>query len=217
MERVMVTGDDAIELACRDGPGAPGTGGGIGVNLRSFTQERRELPAALRDALVEMAGKLAAPLLPLPIARHAWEDDCVPLSRLMGNGDAGQTIDDPSSLAAQISRCRVVVSGSYHAAVFALSRGIPVVALSAEPYYDDKFAGLAHQFGGGCETVSVADDGDLPALRAAIQKAWESAPMLAEGLRAAAMRQIDASRLAYQRLKQLPATERAGVDQALLA
>jgi polysaccharide pyruvyl transferase WcaK-like protein len=54
----------------------------------------------------------------------------------------------------------VVVAGSYHAAVFALSQGIPVVALVKSPYYVNKMVGLGDQFGAGCEIVRL-DEGDV--------------------------------------------------------
>ena len=64
----------------------------------------------------------------------------------------------PWALARQVGRCRIVVSGAYHVAVFALAQGIPVVGLSSSRYYDDKFEGLAAMFGTGLELVRL--DGD---------------------------------------------------------
>jgi polysaccharide pyruvyl transferase WcaK-like protein len=64
-----------------------------------------------------------------------------------------------------VSRCRVVVTGSYHAGVFALAQGIPVVATAASRYYHDKFSGLADLFGGGGDIVDVGS----PNARAAIE------------------------------------------------
>jgi hypothetical protein len=37
----------------------------------------------------------------------------------------------------RVSTCRILDTGAYHLAVFALSQGIPVVALSSSGYYDD--------------------------------------------------------------------------------
>ena len=68
----------------------------------------------------------------------------------------------------QIQRCRLVVTGSYHAGVFALASGIPVVGLAKSSYYRDKFLGLADMFAVGCETVTL-DESDCPtSLRDAI-------------------------------------------------
>ena len=46
-----------------------------------------------------------------------------------------------------IARCRLVVTGSYHAALFALSMGVPAIGIATSRYYEDKFLGLADQFG----------------------------------------------------------------------
>ena len=48
----------------------------------------------------------------------------------------------------QISRCRLVIVGSYHAAVFALAQGVSAIGLAGNAYYLQKFEGLAaNQFG----------------------------------------------------------------------
>ena len=50
---------------------------------------------------------------------------------------------DSALVIERVGECRVVVTGSYHGAVFALAQGIPVVALVKSPYYVNKMAGLA--------------------------------------------------------------------------
>ena len=52
---------------------------------------------------------------------------------------------DPRAIIKRIGRCRVVVTGSYHVAVFALSQGIPAICLANSEYYEIKFRGLADQ------------------------------------------------------------------------
>ena len=49
-----------------------------------------------------------------------------------GSPSRASTIDD---VLTAIADCRVVVTGSYHAAVFALSMGVPAVGLAASRYY----------------------------------------------------------------------------------
>jgi polysaccharide pyruvyl transferase WcaK-like protein len=92
----------------------------------------------------------------------------------------------------------VVVTGSYHAAVFALAQGIPVVGIAASRYYVDKFSGLADLFRGGCDVVHIDAPGAGAALEAAIEKAWASAPDLREALRQSAEAQIHRAREAYR-------------------
>jgi colanic acid/amylovoran biosynthesis protein len=101
---------------------------------------------------------------------------------------------------ARIGGCRVVVTGSYHGAVFALSQGIPAVAIVKSRYYLAKMAGVAHEFGAGCHIVSL-DDGDMAAaLTGAISRAWEEADTVREPLLRAAADQIRRGRSAYARL-----------------
>ena len=49
------------------------------------------------------------------------------------------------------------MTGAYHAAVFALAQGIPVVCLSNSPYYLAKFQGLEDLFGVGCTIVTLSE------------------------------------------------------------
>jgi polysaccharide pyruvyl transferase WcaK-like protein len=99
----------------------------------------------------------------------------------------------PSAVIERVTACRVVLTGAYHLAVFALSQGIPVVALTSTAYYDDKFYGLAEMFGTGI-TVIHFDDPDLEAvLTGALTDAWDSAHEVREPLRARAAEQIAAS------------------------
>jgi colanic acid/amylovoran biosynthesis protein len=103
----------------------------------------------------------------------------------------------------QLQRCRIVVTGAYHAAVFALAQGIPAVCLARSPFFVDKFLGLADQFGAGCE-VLLLDDADLPKrLASAMERAWASAEQIRPVLLEAAARQIEISRAAYRKFHDL--------------
>jgi polysaccharide pyruvyl transferase WcaK-like protein len=95
--------------------------------------------------------------------------------------------------------CRIVVAGSYHAAVFALAQGVPVVGVSASPYYEAKFGGLAELFPNGCRVVSALHVDFGAQLAKAVDEAWEAAEALSPGLLAAARRQIAAGDEAYAR------------------
>jgi polysaccharide pyruvyl transferase WcaK-like protein len=101
------------------------------------------------------------------------------------------------------------VTGAYHLAVFALSQGIPVVALTSTAYYDDKFLGLGAMFGQGLTLVRL-DDPDLEqTLTVAIDQAWRTAPDVREPLRTRAHEQVEASRAGFDRV--------AGLTQARMA
>jgi polysaccharide pyruvyl transferase WcaK-like protein len=218
--RVVVTGDDALELACERETSAPQPGSepkAIGVNVRvaPYANIERETLAAVRQAIESTARAHAATLLPIPIARHGGGMDIDTLRTLLSGIGADETggasLDTPERVIERIAKCRVVVTGSYHGAVFALAQGIPVVALARSAYYMDKMVGLADQFGAGCEVVDVCipKGGDLAIaelagrVRCAIARAWESADDLRETLLEAARRQIQQGRQAYGRLQRI--------------
>jgi polysaccharide pyruvyl transferase WcaK-like protein len=214
-ERVCTTGDDAIELAVGQGGGdAPGWG--LGVNLRAsdYSGVNDDIIASVRLGVQRAGVRVHAQLLAVPISRATGEEDAATIRRLVGGYEAvldeGFSIDTPQAVVEQIKRCRVVVTGSYHAGVFALACGIPVVGLARSTYYLDKFFGLAEQFGCGCEVV-ILDDADVPdRIDAAIRRLWAEAEELRADLRTAAERQIAEGRAAYQHLRSLVGRRRVG-------
>ena len=92
----------------------------------------------------------------------------------------------------------MLVTGAYHAAVFALTQGIPVIALSTSRYYEDKFLGLADMFGTGLELVDTETEDLHERLKTAVREAWERAPEDRPALRAAAERQVAASQHGFE-------------------
>ena len=178
-ERVMTTGDDAIELAYAARESNIGQGLGINVRAAAYAGIGYPQARALRSVLQTAARARGAPLIAVPISRVPGEVD-VETIQLLTEGyegiiDGGVTIDSPSKVIAQIRRCRLVVAGSYHAAVFALAQGIPAVGLANSLYYRDKFLGLAAQFEAGCHVVFLHDAAFATRLQEAIELAWEAA------------------------------------------
>jgi polysaccharide pyruvyl transferase WcaK-like protein len=161
--------------------------------------------------------RLAAPLVPVPIAHHPDCHDGVAIREVLAEpGDAPPPLAEantPDRAIDAVSQCRVVVTGSYHAAVFALAQGIPAVGLAATPYYVHKFGGLAELFPGGCETVALDESGADVTLERAIVSAWTNAPGRRDPLLRAARAQIDAGRAAYLQLGQLVSRHLGTEDQ----
>ncbi len=199
--RMVTTGDDTLELANllretrrRDG---------IGVNLRVafYSDVDAELTERVGSVLRNLAKHYGAALIPVPIAFHECANDRETIRRLLkgfdGQSDGGADLDTPRKIMEQTARCRVVVTGAYHAAVFALAQGIPVVCLSNSPYYSAKFEGLAELFGAGCTTIMLNDPDLDKAFRAAIEQAWTSADEVQSSLLNSAGRQIETGRTAY--------------------
>jgi colanic acid/amylovoran biosynthesis protein len=112
-------------------------------------------------------------------------------------------IESPEDVIRIIGKCRVVVTGSYHAGVFALAQGIPVVGLVQSTYYEQKFAGLQQQFPGGCRVIDFRRPLATGQIQDAIFEAWESAATVRDSLFAAAAGQVELSRAAYENLRAL--------------
>jgi polysaccharide pyruvyl transferase WcaK-like protein len=206
-DRVLTTGDDAIEIAYQSR--SEQLGNGLGVNLRaaSYSSVDQCLIERTRPVLQNVARKHKVPMIPIPISWGMGEADAVTIQQLtIGYDnvfDTGQPVDTQTKVIEQIRRCRVVVTGSYHAAVFALAQGIPAVGLAKSDYYVDKFVGLAELFDAGCEVIFLTDTQFPTKLELAIDRMWQSVEQLRPQLLAAAARQIQLSRAAYQRVQEL--------------
>jgi colanic acid/amylovoran biosynthesis protein len=210
--RVMTTGDDAIELAYEARAEKLGTG--IGVNLRviDYSGVDSTIVEKIRPLLHDAARKHGASLIPVPIARLDRESDVRSIRQILAGyddgSDGGRNLSSPLKVIKQVGRCRVVVTGSYHAGVFALSQGIPVVGLVKSPYYADKFLGLADQFGTGCQIIFLDEEQFREKLAEAIDTAWGAAEHVRLLLLEAAKRQIEAGWDAYRRVHELVVPEK---------
>ena len=207
--KMAVTGDDAIELAYK--ARSEKFGNGIGINLRyaRYSGIDREVFEIVRLALHDVARRKSAPLVPIPISFTGNKDgdelsDSMSIQKLLrdydDDSDGGQSLETPLKVIQQVGSCRVVVTGSYHAGVFALSQGIPVVALAKSEYYMDKFLGLADQFEVGCEVVSLNTQKLREKLVNSISTAYESSEQLRPQLLAVARKQIELGQMAYKRV-----------------
>ncbi len=220
--RIAVTGDDAVELAY--GQRRATLGSGLGINLRvsgnAGTDEQfvPRVRAAIKDVVASLG---FPPLVPAPIARGQAHDADV-IGRLIaglaeGEVDTGVELDSPSLVISRIADCRVLVSGAYHAAVFALAQGIPVVCLEASEYYVDKFRGLLDLFPGGGEVVSLNAPDLTARLSAAVHRLWNDAENRRSGLLRAAAAQVAAGHAAYAQVAVLLPAESQMPRAALMA
>jgi colanic acid/amylovoran biosynthesis protein len=198
-ERLAVTGDDAIELAFRDRPGALGEAVGLNVRVAGYVGVAGDAATRIGAAVGRRARELGAEVVPIGISSHPHEDEA---TAAQGAGTPHAETASPASAIAATGRCRVAVVGSYHAAAFALSQGVPVVGLAGSPYYVDKLLGLRERFGAGCCVVRL--DGDTgnaepEEVVAALDRQWDAAAALRDELLASAERQIELSRAAHER------------------
>jgi colanic acid/amylovoran biosynthesis protein len=204
-DRIETTGDDAIELAYDRRTEAP-AGDAIGLNLRlaRYSEVGGDAARVVGDVVREAAARHATEPVPLPISSYPNERDRERIAEALALPD-GAKGEQPTleALLDDVRRCRVVVTGSYHAGVFALTQGIPVIGLVNSGYYVGKFEGLADQFGGHCEVVALDESHLRRTLERALDEAWTTAETASPALVAAAARQLERSRAAYRRFKEI--------------
>lgn len=199
--RFEVTGDDAIELACSVRTDTIGSDIGICLRTAGYSPVSHTAIEALARTLQASARDFQAGLVPVVISDYRSEDRRSTLPLLHGSRAARRPLGRfarPQDVARQVGTCRVLVTGAYHAAVFALTQGIPVIALSTSRYYEDKFLGLADMFGTGLELVYTETEDLEDRLSTAVREAWERAPEVRPALRAAAERQVAASQHGFE-------------------
>ena len=159
-ERVLVTGDDAIELAYHARIDEIGSDIGFCLRVAGYAPVSAGVADLVGRAVRSAAAERTAALVPLIIAEYRSQDRRSTLPLVRGCADVIAPLPryvHPIEIARRVARCRVVVTGAYHLAVFALSQGIPVVALTSSAYYDDKFLGLSAMFGQGLTLVRLDD------------------------------------------------------------
>ena len=203
---MLVTGDDAIELAYHARIDEIGSDIGFCLRVAGYAPVSAGVADLIGRAVRSAAAERTAALVPLIIAEYRSQDRRSTLPLVRGCADVIAPLPryvPPIEIARRVARCRVVVTGAYHLAVFALSQGIPVVALTSTAYYDDKFLGLSAMFGQGLTLVRLDDPCLGQTLAMAIDRAWQTALVVREPLRARARMQIDASRAAFDRVATL--------------
>jgi polysaccharide pyruvyl transferase WcaK-like protein len=175
--KLCVTGDDAITLAFPHRPSQIGQNLGISLRATYYSGLSEAHFQSISHVLRAFFGKHDAGLVSIPIARQD-----LATNRSIGNDELRFTEPEFAieAVLKNVSSCRVVVTGSYHAAVFALSMGVSVVAVATLNYYRQKFAGLKEQFGGLFEILSFDASTGLPifaeSLAKLIEDAWRTAP-----------------------------------------
>ncbi|MGA3164273.1 MAG: polysaccharide pyruvyl transferase family protein [Verrucomicrobiota bacterium] len=206
-EKIFVTGDDAIGLAFRNNKTGRRTHLGVNLRLAKYAALDGKILDEVREVLIGKARQFQTRLVGIPITCSDTDSDVQTLERLLPQPQNDvKGMENPVTLPEiirRISDCRVVVAGSYHAGVFALSQGIPVAAIVQSEYYQDKFHGLAGQFGAGCVVLRADDRGFAGNLDATVDQLWHDADALRPKLLAAAEQQMQAACNTYARLPEM--------------
>ena len=217
--RVMVSGDDAVEMTYAERSGEPGNGIGLNLRFMGYTGVNNDHIRILREVIHREAGRVKAGLVSLPISYDLREVDAE-ATRLLMQGyprikDVSRRMFDPPLALIQRAReCRLVITGAYHTAVFALSQGVPAICLAKSYAYREKFLGLADLFQPGCRVIDLDDEHLDQKLNGTIQEFWSSASTLRPALLHSAENQIAAGQAAYRHIYDLYTT---GVSVALPA
>lgn len=193
-DRCRLTGDDALELAYSEN--STGNREAIGVNLRLARYSGVGDALAGRIGAVIRSCDAQSAILAVPIAERTGAGDYEAVEPILT--EKRKPEHTAEGIFAVIDRCRVVVTGSYHAGVFSLARGVPVVGVYANQYYEEKFRGLASVFPEYCVPLGA----DRPEFENALREALETFSPWSEE-RAAAMRslarkRIDTAEAAYR-------------------
>lgn len=205
-DRYTVTGDDAIELAYSRRPDQIGQS--IGVNLRfaEYSGLGKKQADEIRPIIHEFARSVSTDLRVVPISLLTQESDKASAQQILnGFENIGSPIQDIESIEGVIKeagQCRVVITASYHAGVFALSQGVSVIGISASPYYDSKFEGLFQQFSGGCRYLTVGTTFTPENFNNLLTETWQQAPKKRQEILNAAEKQLNLSRNAYHEVFQ---------------
>lgn len=204
---VVVTGDDAVEIAYKHRPSSLGNKLGINIRLASYAGITEDGLFKVGKVIHKFINSFQIEYEIIPISLIKGQSDTKAVRKMLGeNGRAADELNNNVSVESVIDRvgcCRIVITGSYHGAVFALSQGVQVVALTASDYYDSKFAGLLDQFSHGLQLVHLQDDNFEELLEDALADSWQRAENERELLLEAAAKQIFRGQQTYLRLKRL--------------
>ncbi len=210
-DRRVITGDSALDLTARLRTDQPGDHLGFNIRVADYARTSGSDLAGIGQAIARFARSKGVSIMPCPIFfGHQTPDE--PAARSLVGSSATVFADPcpfhPLEVIRRVGRCRVVVTGSYHAAVFALGQGIPVVGLAASKYYTAKFAGLAGLFGAAMTVVELDRPDASDALVWRMDEAWSAAPHLRDDCLRASDQQREETRMAWSYLPGLVATRR---------
>ena len=201
--RIHVTGDDGIRAARQHTRQELGSDLGVNVRLAAYAGIDDQVAADVGTESRRAGERLGARLRVIPIDLDPVHGDGAVTVRVCAMDQAGgPQSTDPSTIMSAAGDCRVVVTTSYHAAVFALAQGVPAVGVAASTYYSEKFRGLADLFGDGSEVVLVSP-GWRERLAGAVDAAWHRAAQLRPPLLQAADMQVALADRGYATLREV--------------
>jgi polysaccharide pyruvyl transferase WcaK-like protein len=216
--RVFVTGDDALELAVQHRSRELGTGIGVNVRVALYSEVTDAHVQQLGVSLRRFASPRSIPFIPLPCSAHPEEPDDEFIRLVLGGTTLTERSDrvTPEEMIAGLHKCRITVVGSYHAAIFALAQGVPVIGIYRSAYYRDKFLGLAHMFGPAVMPLDLADQDWSTCIGSRMADAWEMAPTIRLQLQSTTEKFLRDGRTAFEQARELVDTHLHEMKNSLL-
>jgi len=206
-EHIIFTGDDAVEMTYKAHQKSCGSGIGVSLRVAQYTQVREKHIDIIRTVLHRAAEAYKVQLISVPISSARHESDITYIKKILtgySRSSIGyRKLDTPLDSIKRVRRCRLMVTGTYHGAIFALAQGIPVVGVANSDEYFNKLSELADEFGSGCQVFQLEDEQLSDKLRRAIDNAWSSAEIIKPVLLESTVRQINLQKAAYQRIYEL--------------
>ncbi len=203
-ERILLTGDDAIEMAYKARSGSLGQGIGVSLRVAHYTQMESEHINIIRKVLHQSATRHQAELIAVPISSARHESDVTHIREILkgyGKVSVGwRKLGTPMDAVRLAGKCRVMVTGTYHGAIFSLAQGIPVVGIAKSTEYFDKLSELSDEFPEGVNVIHLSENQMESKLSRAIEEAWGSAPETMPTLLKDAARLIDLQHRAYKQI-----------------
>jgi polysaccharide pyruvyl transferase WcaK-like protein len=174
--KFCVTGDEAIPLAFSNRPSKIGQNLGISLRATYYSGLTETHFDRVSRVVRVFCSEQNTCLASIPIGRQDLATNRSASSSEISLIEPEFTIE---AVLENVASCRTVITASYHAAVFALSMGVSVVAIAATDYYRQKFAGLKEQFGGLFEILpfdaSIEPEIFEQSLATLVRHAWRDA------------------------------------------
>ncbi|WP_284450643.1 polysaccharide pyruvyl transferase family protein [Methylophaga thalassica] len=207
-EDIIVTGDDAVLLAYRNRKTFNGNNIGFNLRVAKYSNLDRESVAKIKKIVTLLSEKEGGEIVPIAISIHEGDSDIHSLEGLLDTKIKHTYPDSLNSVIDIIGECKLVITGSYHAGVFALSQGIPVIGIAASDYYRQKFEGLRNQFkSDSCYIVDIEHSLDFVTFEKIIEKLIDNSQQNYSSVLTRAVEQINSSDQVVKRLMQLVKNE----------
>jgi polysaccharide pyruvyl transferase WcaK-like protein len=172
-DTVRFTGDDALMLVERSvPPSSDPTTVGLSYRQAAYLGITRENAQAVHDGVAAWMGSRDIRWLPLVTSTYG-DEDVLGVRAVVGDDPRylpAPARTTPAELIGQVAGCSLVVSTTYHAALFGASTGVPTLAFGGTDYGLKKLEGIHNCFGDICGVVDIRRGTDANALAETLER-----------------------------------------------